>query len=493
MSLPPQTSVWKLNNINKGNKTMKKSMKLAIVALAAVMSVPVSAQVVIKGVANNNRYDDGDQLENKSKYVGWLPASQDPEGVGKAIYANKFGVYNMTWDGSSLSTPVQDLNYPISDYYSNGTFTDVEKALLVNSQTNMYGNSGAGYINGTITTVFSRDEQSTVDEELFIARHWEASTGKMYNATVFGKDMCIESAGMAYNPVDEKVYGLFYLTEQKLSEEFTNDPDFFVDQDGESSDVDAGYCICTIDLNTMKITPITNGLYYYNFVTFAINSEGRAFAMTSGGTSSSATDADGRLVDINGNLTGATLCEFDLSTGLMLTNDVAATDPETGETYTEQVNKYTHGCGYASQYRRQAACFAKSNPNKMYWNGYVNSGKGINSYGSWASLPDSEWRTNGKYDTALYEVDIETGTATRLATIKDRLAFSCLWVDGDDCSDGANTGIQTIDNKAQATGNVQVFNTAGQLVYAGTADAMSLQPGLYVVKNGNVTEKKIVK
>jgi hypothetical protein len=50
-------------------------------------------------------------------------------------------------------------------------------------------------------------------------------------------------------------------------------------------------------------------------------------------------------------------------------------------------------------------------------------------------LPDSEWRTNGKYDTALYEVDITTGEANRLTKVDNRWIFSALWVDGDDCSD----------------------------------------------------------
>ena len=74
----------------------------------------------------------------------------------------------------------------------------------------------------------------------------------------------------------------------------------------------------------------------------------------------------------------------------------------------------------------------------MFWNGYFNSGKGINEWGSWSSLSDKEWRTNGKYDTSLYAVDITTGEATRLDNIDNRWIFSALWVDGDDCSDGAD-------------------------------------------------------
>jgi hypothetical protein len=300
----------------------------------------------------------------------------------------------------------------------------------------MVGNSGAVYVNGYIVTVHSRDEQSTVDEQLFNVRKWDAKTGNLLSSHVHPKSDCLESAGMSYNPKDGKVYGLFYLTNQKLSELFTEDPDFFTDEEGEASDEDAGYAVCTIDLQTMKITPITPGLYYQNFVTFAINSDGRAFALTSGG-SGGYLDENGKLRNADNKLVGAQLYEFDLATGLMKTKAIETLDEETGELYTEYVSTYDEGTGYASQYRRQSACFSKSNPNIMYWNGYFNSGKGVNDLGSWSTLPDREWRTNGKYDTSLYAVDITTGEATRLSNITERYTFSCMWVDGDDVSDGA--------------------------------------------------------
>jgi hypothetical protein len=88
----------------------------------------------------------------------------------------------------------------------------------------------------------------------------------------------------------------------------------------------------------------------------------------------------------------------------------------------------------------------------MYWVGYYNSGKGINEWGSWGTLPDSEWRTNGKYDTALYEVDITTGEANRLTKVDNRWIFSALWVEGDDCSDGTDIDILTPNDKAPTDG-----------------------------------------
>lgn len=443
-------------------------MKLLVMAVAAMMCVPVMGQVTIKGVVNNNRYDDGDQLENKSNYVGWLPASLNPAGVGKAIFASKNGIYEMEVNTTKIE-PVQYPNIPVSEYYSGGTFTDPEKALLVTGFNKMIGNSGAVYANGELWTVYCRDYQSSEPEDMFVARHWDATTGKMLKEFPhYSEDKVLESAGMAFNPIDNHIYGLFYVTSAQLPDEITSDPDYFVDEDDQyegRSGQDAGYAIGRLNTETMEVTLITKGLYYYNFVTFAINSEGRAFALTSGGTSgATVSDDDDHLVDMYGNLTGAQLIEFDLATGNMIGQEVERTDAY-GETYTSY-EPLVGATGYASQYRRQAACFAKSNPNKMYWNGYVNSGKGIGAGGSWTSLPDSEWRTNGKYDTALYEVDINTGKATRLAKIQDRYAFSCLWVEGDDNSDGqdvVNTGIESVNNDKQPLSNAR-YNIAGQKV-----------------------------
>lgn len=398
--------------------------KLILFAVAAFSVLALNAQSVkINGIGHNNRYDNGDQM--KSTYLGWNAELQ------KSIFIVDYGLYTMTWNGSTLTTPEKEP--PVNASEIKG---DNAKEIWANNFNSMNGNSGACYVAGKLVTVMSRDEQSTVDEELFAVRKWDAKTGNLLSSEIFPKGAHLESAGMSYNPKDGKVYGLFYLTGQDLPSEITSDPDYFEDQDDDMTDGDAGYCLCTIDLATMKVTPITPGLYYYNFVTFAINSEGRAFALTSGGANG-AIGEDGKMRDIDNNLTGAQLYEFDLATGLMKTNAVEKTDPETGETYTDY-EPLLPATGYCSQYRRQAACFAKSNPNKMYWVGYFNSGKGVNEWGSWGSLPDKDWKTNGKYDTALYEIDITTGEATRLSKVTNRWTFSALWADGDDPSDDAS-------------------------------------------------------
>ena len=297
---------------------MRKNLFLAVLALAIPFSMPMGAQdLKLKGIGHNNRYDDGDQM--KSYYVGWNVE------LGKAVFVVDNGIYAMNYNGTSLSTPVKEPAVVVSEIRG-----DNEKEKWANNFNMMYGNSGAVYVNGYLVTVMSRDEQSTVDDELFAVRKWDAETGDLLSSRIHPKSDCLESAGMSYNPKDGKVYGLFYMTGQDLPDEITSDPDYFEDQDADMTDGDAGYCLCTIDLKTMKITPITPGLYYYNFVTFAINSEGRAFALTSGGSNGTIND-EGKMTDINGNLTGAQLCEFDLSTGLM------------------KADAYTHGTGYCSQ------------------------------------------------------------------------------------------------------------------------------------------------
>lgn len=484
---------------------MKKILQFLFLALAAMFCMPVSAQEVkLNGVAQLCRTDDSDDLVSMSTYLGWYADWDNGEGnpKGKTIFLSAQGIYSMTWNGSSLSTPVHVPNIKASDVKSGNTW-NAENAVRVNNWNLMYGNSGSVYIDGKLVTITSRDESSTTDDELFYLRWWDAENGDLLYSRTGAKSMNVESAGLSYNPIDGKVYGLFYLTEAQLPEEITSDETYFeseADPYQESSGTDAGYCLCTIDLKTMEITPITPGLYYYNFVAFAINSEGRAFAITSGG-SNGYIGSDGKQYNMDNELTGAQVYEFDLSTGMYYAN-VNVTTEDDGEEVIDYTPCFKDGTpipatGYSSQYRRQSACFAKSDPNTLYWNGYFNSGKGINEWGSWSSLSDKEWRTNGKYDTCLYSFDITTGECTRLAKIKNRFTFSCLWADGDDNSDGCgldivpdeaggseSTGISIV--APAQTSNSEVFNVSGQRMNG-------LHKGVNIVKNGNKVVKVVNK
>ena len=320
----------------------------------------------------------------------------------------------------------------------------------------MYGNSGSVYVNDTLVTVYSRQSDDDPNEWEFKVRWWKASTATKLREETYQQSANLESRGMSYNPVDGKVYGLFYLTGVALPV-----PEDSINPQEEGDTADAGYALGTIDLNTMTITQITPGLYYDNFVTLACSPEGRIFSMTSSGY----------------------LVEFDRETGIILTK--TETD-EDGETV--RVNKYDFS-GVQSQFKRQAACFDYTT-GKMYWNGFVNNGMGYNDWGSYGPLSDKEWRTNGKYDTALYEVDINTGLATRLSGIQNRLSLSCMWMPGRDASEA--TGIK--ENKlSMGNGIVNVYSQNGMLVFSGNKADMHLTPGLYIMKQGNETKKFIVR
>ena len=234
----------------------------------------------------------------------------------------------------------------------------------------------------------------------------------------------------------------------------------------------------------MKITPITPGLYYGNFIAFAINSEGRAFTLTSGGTTGFMGE-DGKIYNINNELTGARLIEIDTKTGLMVRDSKEVIDSETGETYIE----YSYpipATGYCSQVHRQAACFSKSNPNKFYWVGFYNSGKGVNSNGSWTTLDNKEWRTNGLFDTALYEIDLSTGVCTRLAKVPNRVSFSCIWLDGDDPSEGADIDVDGIDGIGMSgSSETKIYDLNGR-------EVKSMEKGLYIVKEGGKVRKVMI-
>lgn len=404
----------------------KKTSTLLLLGALLCAPVTISAQTLeIRGVKANARYDDGSTY--KSEYIGW-----DSE-KGKAIFKVDQGLWKL------------------------GVTADTVTAEVLKDDNLMYANSGAVYINDTIVTVYSRESDEDATKMEFKVRWWKASDGALLREATFPKEANLESRGMSYNPVDGKVYGLFYFTDVPLPVP-TSELDSTEVQEGDTTD--AGYALATIDLNTMKLTQITPGIYYDNFITLACSPEGRIFAMTSGGY----------------------LVEFDRQTGMIMTK---TTVNEKGETV--QVNKYEHS-GVQSQFKRQAACFDFTT-GKMYWNGFVNNGMGYNDYGSYGPLSDRYWKTNHKYDTALYEVNTETGKATRIAGIENRLSLACMWIPGKDASE--LTGIEEISSKA--ADNVKVYNQNGMLVYAGSKAAMNLSKGLYIAKQGDKAMKFIIR
>ena len=370
---------------------------------AALLCSAATAQaqsLEFRGVKANARYDDGETSHNE--YLGW------DEETGKGIFKVDQGLWKLSVTADTVNAEV---------IYGNNL---------------MYANSGAVYVNDTIVTIYSRESEEDATKMEFKVRWWKAADGKLIREATFPKEANLESRGMSFNPVDRKVYGLFYFTDVALP---VPDEELDPEDRQEGYTTDAGYALATIDLNTMQLTQITPGIYYDNFVTLACAPDGRIFSMTSSGS----------------------LVEFDRATGMIKTRTVKNDQGEM-----EEVNFYENS-GVKSQFKRQAACFDYTT-GKMYWNGFVNNGMGYNDWGSYGPLSDKEWRTNRKYDTALYEVDTQTGKATLISGIVNRASLACMWIPGKDASQA--TGISTIGTASSAESDAltPAYNLAGQRV-----------------------------
>ena len=107
-----------------------KKMRLALAGIVAMLCLSMSAQVTLKGIGHNNRYDDGEQMV--STYLGWNTELQ------RSIFIVDNGLYSMTWNGSTLTTPVKDPAVVAADIKG-----DNAKELWASNFNMMYGNSGA--------------------------------------------------------------------------------------------------------------------------------------------------------------------------------------------------------------------------------------------------------------------------------------------------------------------------------------------------------------
>ena len=98
--------------------------------LLCIITMTANAQVTLKGVGHNNRYDDGDQM--KSQYVGYNSTLQKPISIVDQ------SIYSMGWDGSTLTTPTKNPAVTMSDFYSGGQFTDNNTALWASNFNMMF-------------------------------------------------------------------------------------------------------------------------------------------------------------------------------------------------------------------------------------------------------------------------------------------------------------------------------------------------------------------
>ncbi len=104
---------------------------------------------------------DGQYALNKYGQTGWTFTN-------KFLFLPPQGIYSMTYDrnSSTLSAPVKEPSLNRADVVDASGNVDMDKANIAINYNLMVGNSGAGYVDGKILTVMSRDYQSTPDEEL---------------------------------------------------------------------------------------------------------------------------------------------------------------------------------------------------------------------------------------------------------------------------------------------------------------------------------------
>ena len=77
----------KSNNCN-----IKKMKRKTLYLLLCIITMTANAQVTLKGVGHNNRYEDGDQM--KSQYVGYNSTLQKPISIVDQ------SIYSMGWDSN---------------------------------------------------------------------------------------------------------------------------------------------------------------------------------------------------------------------------------------------------------------------------------------------------------------------------------------------------------------------------------------------------------
>ena len=258
---------------------MKKNLQFVLLALATLFCMPANAQEIkFNGVAQFCRTNDSDDLISLSKYLGWCADYDNGEGEakGKAITLSAQGIYSMTWNGSSLSTPVHVPVLKVSDV-KNGNDWNLENAKRANNWNLMIGNSGAVYVDGKLATIMSRDESSTEDDELFNLRWWDAENGDLLYQQTGSKALNMENAGLSYNPIDGKVYGLFHFTEAPLPEEITSDPEYFESEEDNLSHLNcqSSLLVCSIRISWLSPSTLRVALLPSLVVLFLIQALGK--------------------------------------------------------------------------------------------------------------------------------------------------------------------------------------------------------------------------
>lgn len=295
-----------------------------------------------------------------------LASAQDVKLDSVVLRGNVIQGYTINKQGEADQLSVYDIGM-YSFILKGDTLNKVTPTFLSHL---LYSNSGGVFVDSLYYCFFeheAEDDGTSEDPKReIIVRKYSANSWKLLETTVHPSSSGLQATDMCYDPIADKVYGIFNIVE-----------------DGSSEDNNiAGYRLGTIDLNTLTVTPITNGYLDQEFRSLAVSPDGRLYGFDSSGN----------------------FYEFNLRNG----------QP-----------KLIGFSGHKTQRRIGQGATFDQRTGKLYWLSYTNSGKD--------EVTGKNLRvTEGRYDTGLYEVNTETGVATLIKLMPRKEEVVGLYVVGGD-------------------------------------------------------------
>lgn len=338
---------------------------LAIAAMAAPSVLAEESNLVFRGVMQDWYTYDKNNDTGKTEWHQVSPGYVDPN-TGK-VFSNQ-GLFEVALDPTSAKAD---------------KFVGMDFVFRHNV---CYGNAGSVFTGNALYTFFFHETQESqesteyVDESQYeiLVRKWNIATatyetvGKLANS----------ATDLTYDPVNDKVYGIFRIHE------------------GEAGEEDYWYELCELDMNTFQVRQISHCQfdYFYEPRAIAINSKGEIYGINQRGI-------------------------------------VMKFDKETGDC------KEIGNIGFRTQDKMMSAAF-DWRTDKLYWLGYKNDGKKDPAVtdGTNNTLTIAE----GGRDTGLFEINTETGVATLLSNCEQvnidieaakitkfgKICLTGLWVEG---------------------------------------------------------------
>lgn len=236
-----------------------------------------------------------------------------------------------------------------------------EMAFVVKNHV-LYGDAGAVYCDSVFYTFHQHESSDYTSEEStysIVVRGWSTKDWSKLSEQEFPSNSGLNATDMCYDPIDDRIYGIFNMIQGS----------------------DNGYRLGTLDVKTMKVTPISKNNMDMEIRALAVSPEGVLYGIASSG-------------------------------------DFYRIDKMSG------IPTLIGNVGFKTQRKRMSATFDQRT-GRLYWLGFKNSGI------------DESTRKNltisqGREDTGLFEIDLTTGKATLLADMPNKEVVVGAWIDGGD-------------------------------------------------------------